>query len=245
MDVNRDFADPPQDAGRHRASVQAGRRATRPLYLSVQHRQLVVLIHLQAPFRKRRSGAWVVPEGEDGLDARRFRALPHQVFVCGTAQHEGQRIHQQRLARPRLSGNHVEARPKDQPRLFDDGKVPDGELEQHGPDYTSRYPCPRYARATEPAFRQGAPRRFTWCARPGQDSSTRTRRPVGYPTRLTLARGAPGTSRRRRATSPPVARSGWLTYARSHRTPRRRRSEYPRRTRSRPQPPALLRCLPR
>ena len=59
------------------------------------------------------------------------RALADQFRPAAPAQHEPQRIQEDRLARPRLAGQHVQSRPKLQAQPVDDQHIADVQTTQH------------------------------------------------------------------------------------------------------------------
>ena len=64
-------------------------------------------------------------------DARLVLARAHQPGIRAIAQHQAERIEQDRLARPGLAGEHAKARAERKFQPFDQHHVPDGKRSQH------------------------------------------------------------------------------------------------------------------
>jgi hypothetical protein len=73
---------------------------------------------------------------EFGCHLALIGASADKVRPCAPAQHEAQRIQQDRLARPGFAGQHVQTRLQGQRQAVDDQKIADIQRAQHGP-------CPR------------------------------------------------------------------------------------------------------
>ncbi len=70
-------------------------------------------------------------EFETGRNAGLVGAAPHQSAVGAIAQHQPQRVEQDRLARPGFARQHAQSPPEGQVERFDQHDVADGEAGQH------------------------------------------------------------------------------------------------------------------
>ena len=83
-------------------------------------------------------GAQLLGQREDALDVGLGRAGPHDPGPRLAAEQQVERVGEHGLARARLAGEHVQARPEAQLGALDEQEVLDTQLVEHGRRCTSR-----------------------------------------------------------------------------------------------------------
>jgi len=109
----------------HPGSITAGGRDFSPqnqeAFFQPEAVGLEDLVHGRHPF-----------DIEDGFDRRSLRSGSHDSCRSALPQEERQRPHDDRLARPRLAGQGVEAGAQIEGEILDDGVVTDAKFNEHG-----------------------------------------------------------------------------------------------------------------
>ncbi len=100
-----------------------------------QH-QILVAVIVEALVVQEGEHRMVGRQGEDGGDHGLGRPAAHQGGVGPRAQGQAQRIQDDRLASPRLTGERGQARPERQVQAFDQDDVANAKADQHGPFQT-------------------------------------------------------------------------------------------------------------
>ena len=130
MDLDQPLAHLAHQSGRRRLVVDGGATAPVGAQLALEQQRLARL-HIDAVLvQQRRDRACRRVEG--GGDDPTLRPAAHQAAVGARAQRQAQRVQQDRLARPRFSGQHAQPAVEFDRERLDQDDVADGERAQHG-----------------------------------------------------------------------------------------------------------------
>ncbi len=144
VEVHEEGAELGEHAGGGGASVDPGPRAAFGRHLAPDDEAALVEVEPQGLDRRALAGGKIL---EHALDQRPRPARADLPAVGAAAEEEAERVHQHRLPRPGLAGQHVEPGPEGEGDVRDGGEVADPELRDHGGDSRSvRSPQRRLAR---------------------------------------------------------------------------------------------------
>ena len=179
VQVDEQPADLGEDRGAHGAAVDPRARATGGGDLALQHDER--LLRVDAALVEQRGDLRPVADVEDAFDRRAIGAGANQVRAGALAEQQAERADDDRLARTRLAGQHVESARERQRERFDDGEVPDAQLGQHrvGSSRSERPPQCSFSRIVEKKLCSGKRTIDTGCFGATHDQ------------RLALTEGAP------------------------------------------------------
>ncbi len=122
-----------QQAERDRLIVDEGAAAAIGADDAADDKRLARLA-LQAILREQGARRMILRKLEADIDHRLRLPVAHQPAVGAGAEREAERVEQDRLARPRLAGEHAEARAEFEIQALDQHDVANGEPGQHRPD---------------------------------------------------------------------------------------------------------------
>ena len=130
VDLDQRLAELLEERQRRVRVVQEHSPAAAPHELA-PHDELAVLERDAVVLKKRDHGA-LPGSVEDGFDGGGLGAGPDRLGgLRPLAEQQRQGVDENRLPRPRLAGEHVQARPERDGQRLDDGEVTDPELSEH------------------------------------------------------------------------------------------------------------------
>ncbi len=129
VQIDEEAADLGEDRGAHGAPIDPGARATGGGDLALEDDER--LLRVDAPFVEKGRDLRPVGDVEHALHRGAFGTGTDQIRAGAFPEQQSQRTDDDRLARTRLTGEHIESARERQRQRFDDGEVPDAQLGQH------------------------------------------------------------------------------------------------------------------
>src|SRR5581483_7449577 len=141
--------------------------------LALEHQAPVVALHAELGERGRHAADGRGIELEGAFDDGAGGAGPDHLGRRALAEQQRQRVHEQRLAGPRLAGEHVEAGRERQRDVGDDGEIADPQLGEHYSRSRSER-SPHWSFLRMRAKKPSGPRRTSSTGRSARRTSSRS-----------------------------------------------------------------------